>query len=155
MARARRPDSIYGMPRQSPISIRLRIDFSPTASIGPGKIALLEHIDLHQSLSQAARELGMSYRRAWQLLDDLNHSFAEPVATASTGGIGGGGAELTAFGKELVLAYRGIEAAANEKARRRLKGLGGLESKTAPRAKALRRAVTRRGKANVSEHSTK
>ena len=137
------------MPRPSPISIRLRIDFSPSASIGPGKIALLEHIERHQSLSQAARELGMSYRRAWQLLDDLNHSFAEPVATASTGGIGGGGAELTDFGRELVLAYRGIEAAANEKARRRLSSLSGLEAKAAPRGKTLRRAVTRRRRDGV------
>src|SRR6202167_199131 len=94
------------------MDIRLRIDFGPTASLGPGKVALLEHIERVGSLSQAARELGLSYRRAWQLLDDLNHSFREPVASASVGGVGGGGVQLTAFAKELIAAYRRVEPAA-------------------------------------------
>jgi len=109
------------MNRKSPIGIRLRIDFGPLCSIGPGKIALLEHIERHESLSQAARELGMSYRRAWQLLSDLNHSFATPVATASTGGTGGGGAELTAFGRELIGTYRELEKKAAAEAGHRFR----------------------------------
>ena len=64
-------------------SIRLRIDLSPDSALGPGKIALLEHIEATGSLSQAARELGMSYRRAWLLLDDVNRMFTEPATTAS------------------------------------------------------------------------
>jgi molybdate transport system regulatory protein len=101
------------------MDIRLRIDFGPTASIGPGKVALLEHIDRVGSLSQAARDLGLSYRRAWLLLDDLNHSFAEPVASASVGGVGGGGVQLTAFAKELIAAYRDVEHAALAETRTR------------------------------------
>ena len=93
------------------LDIRLRIDFGHAGSIGPGKIALLEHIERVGSLSQAARELGLSYRRAWQLLDDLNHSFVVPVASASVGGVGGGGVQLTAFAKNLISAYRDVERA--------------------------------------------
>jgi len=126
------------------VDIRLRIDFGPTASIGPGKVALLEHIDRVGSLSQAARELGLSYRRAWLLLDDLNHSFAEPVASASVGGVGGGGVQLTAFAKELITAYRDVEHAALAETRARFTALikdveprKGLKSR-------LRRLLSRR-----------
>jgi molybdate transport system regulatory protein len=90
-------------------ALRVRIDLKPGVSLGPGKIALLEHIAGSGSLSQAARELGMSYRRAWLLLDDLNRAFAEPATTASVGGSGGGGARVTPFGEALIAAYRGIE----------------------------------------------
>jgi len=126
------------------LDIRLRIDFGPAASVGPGKVALLEHIDRVGSLSQAARELGLSYRRAWQLLDDLNHSFTEPVASASVGGVGGGGVQLTAFAQELITAYRDVERAALEETRTRFTALlkevqpeKGLKSR-------LRRLLTRR-----------
>src|ERR1700733_10249580 len=94
------------------LDIRLRIDFGSVSALGPGKVALLEHIERAGALSQAARELGLSYRRAWQLLDDLNHSFRDPVASASVGGVGGGGVQLTAFAKELIAAYRRVESAA-------------------------------------------
>ena len=70
-------------------SIRLRIDLSPDSALGPGKIALLERIEATGSLSQAARELGMSYRRAWLLLDDVNRMFNDPATTTSVGGSGG------------------------------------------------------------------
>jgi molybdate transport system regulatory protein len=126
------------------LDIRLRIDFGPKASIGPGKVALLERIDRVGSLSQAARELGLSYRRAWLLLDDLNHSFTEPVALASVGGVGGGGVLLTQFAKDLIAAYRDVERAALEGTRARFKGL----LKDAEPAKSLksrlRRLLTRR-----------
>lgn len=97
------------MAKRTTIDVRLRIDFAPTGSVGPGKIALLEAIEASGSLSQAARELGMSYRRAWGLLDDLNTALREPVASASVGGTGGGGAKLTDFGRALVAAYREVE----------------------------------------------
>jgi len=71
---------------------------------------LLEHIGSTGSLSEAARRLKMSYRRAWLLLEDLNTSFQQPVAEMSVGGRGGGGASLTAFGTDLVTAYRSLEA---------------------------------------------
>jgi len=105
------------------LDIRLRIDFGATSSMGPGKIVLLEQIARSGSLSQAARELGMSYRRAWQLLNDLNHSFHESVATASVGAAGGGTVQLTAFGEELIAAYREVERAALEATRTRFAGL--------------------------------
>jgi molybdate transport system regulatory protein len=94
----------------SEISVSFRVDFSPNCAVGPGKIALLEHIDSSGSLSEAARKLKMSYRRAWLLLEDLNTSFQQPVAQMSVGGRGGGGATLTAFGSELVASYRTLEA---------------------------------------------
>ena len=77
------------------VSISFRVDFSPECAVGPGKIALLEHIGSTGSLSEAARRLKMSYRRAWLLLEDLNTSFQQPVARMSVGGRGGGGASLT------------------------------------------------------------
>src|SRR3974390_1361736 len=72
-------------------SIRFRVDFGDRCAIGPGKIALLETIARTGSLSQAARDLKMSYRRAWLLLNSVNTSFRRPVAALSTGGGGGGG----------------------------------------------------------------
>ena len=87
-------------------SVRFRIDLGPKCSIGPGKIDLLEAIARSGSIRQAARELGMSYRRAWLLVDSVNRSFSEPSTRASVGGTGGGGVELTEFGTELVRRYR-------------------------------------------------
>jgi molybdate transport system regulatory protein len=91
------------------VSVSFRVDFSPECAVGPGKIALLENIAATGSLSEAARSLKMSYRRAWLLLEDLNTAFQQPVARMSVGGRGGGGASLTEFGRELVSAYRGLE----------------------------------------------
>jgi molybdate transport system regulatory protein len=91
-------------------AVRFRVDLGREEAIGPGKIALLEQIERGGSLSQAARELGMSYRRAWQLLDSLNHCFRERVAVTATGGRRGGGATLTAFGRELIRVYREFDA---------------------------------------------
>lgn len=115
--------------RSASLCVRLRIDVCPASSIGPGKIGLLEHIEACGSLSEAARELGMSYRRAWLLLDDLNHAFAHPVTTASIGGAGGGGARLTEFGRKLIAAYRDIERSAQAEASTRLAWLlaGGVQ----------------------------
>ena len=93
------------------LRVRFRVDFGPQCSIGIGKIELLEGITRCGSLSQAAREMRMSYRRAWLLLADLNSSFDQRVARLSTGGRGGGGAELTPFGKRLVAGYRKLESA--------------------------------------------
>lgn len=92
-------------------TVRFRVDFTTGCSIGPGKVALLEGIARTGSLRQAARELGMSYRRAWLLLDQINQSFNTPSATATVGGAGGGGATLTPFGEELIERYRALERA--------------------------------------------
>ena len=89
--------------------VRFRIDFAEHSSIGPGKICLLEAIRDSGSLSQAARNLGMSYRRAWLLVESLNQSFREPVTVATTGGKDGGGMLVTEFGDALIKSYRELE----------------------------------------------
>jgi molybdate transport system regulatory protein len=126
------------------LDIRLRIDFGSVSSLGPGKVALLEHIERAGSLSQAARELGLSYRRAWQLLDDLNHSFRDPVASASVGGVGGGGVQLTAFAKELIAAYRRVESAALNETRTQFASLVKAIEPERSLGSRLRRLLTRR-----------
>jgi molybdate transport system regulatory protein len=98
--------------------IKFRIDFGPGEAIGPGKVALLEQIERSGSISGAARDLGMSYRRGWMLLESLNESFREPVTTATKGGKGGGGAMLTPLGRELIRTYRAFEDNVQEQAAR-------------------------------------
>jgi molybdate transport system regulatory protein len=130
--------------RDASLGVRLRIDLAPGSSIGPGKIGLLEHIEATGSLSQAARELGMSYRRAWLLLDDLNHALGEPVSTASVGGAGGGGARLTDFGRKLIAAYREVEHASQGLATAHLAWLKAASAGTrALRAGISPRSLTR------------
>ena len=82
--------------------LTLRIDFDEDRAIGPGKMRLLELIDKHGSISEAGRQMGMSYRRAWVLVDNLNHCFRTPVVASQTGGQHGGGASLTDFGYAVV-----------------------------------------------------
>jgi molybdate transport system regulatory protein len=103
--------------------LTLRVDFGASRSIGPGKIRLLEAIDRTGSISQAGRALGMSYRRAWLLIDDMNKSFRHAVVSAKPGGSQGGGAVVTEFGTELIRNYRAIETAAAGAARLRLRNL--------------------------------
>jgi molybdate transport system regulatory protein len=100
--------------------IRIRIDFSADVHVGPGKIALLEAIKSTGSISDAARSLGMSYRRAWMLINSLKQGFSEAVTVSSTGGAGGGGARVTAFGTSLVRQYRILEREAARLGARRL-----------------------------------
>src|SRR6266481_4255529 len=96
--------------------VRVSIVFESGARIGPGKAALLESIRDTGSISAAARDMGMSYKRAWLLLDSMNQAFTEPVVTAAPGGAGGGGAVLTAWGAEVLERYRRIQTKAAEMA---------------------------------------
>jgi molybdate transport system regulatory protein len=94
------------------IDLRLRILFEPGGPpLGPGKIDLLEQIAAGGSLVRAAHELGMSYRRAWALLQELAEMFGQPVVLTTVGGASGGGAELTPFARRLIASYRSVEAA--------------------------------------------
>ena len=100
--------------------VRFRIDFAKNSSLGPGKICLLEAIRDTGSLSQGARNIGMSYRRAWLLVESLKESFREPVTVASKGGKDGGGMLVTEFGDALIKNYRELERDFARLAERRL-----------------------------------
>lgn len=82
--------------------------------MGPGKAALLEAIASSGSISSAARSMGMSYRRAWLLVETMNASFRGPLIEAARGGSGGGGAQVTPLGHEVLQRYREMEAHAAE-----------------------------------------
>jgi molybdate transport system regulatory protein len=126
------------------LSVRFRLDLSPTCALGPGKIALLEGIARRGSLSQAARDLKMSYRRAWLLLESLNTSFRRPLVITATGGKGGGGAAITPFGNELVAAYRTLESDIAQRARARFDVFARQTVPDAPTPAVARRPVKRR-----------
>lgn len=89
--------------------ITIRLDFPGGRQLGHGKIRLLELIEKLGSISSAAREMKMSYRRAWLLTDEVNSMFRESVIETQLGGKGGGHAKLTEFGSRLVSLYREVE----------------------------------------------
>jgi molybdate transport system regulatory protein len=120
----------------------IRLDFSGTCSIGPGKIGLLEGIERTGSLSAAARALGMSYRRAWLLLHATNEGFENPVVELSVGGKDGGGTRLTEFGRQLIADYREFEAAVDALAVKSFAALR-MSDKAAAEDERARRRVTR------------
>ncbi len=92
-----------------PLKPVLRVDFPPDERLGHGKIELMELIARTGSIAAAGRAMDMSYRRAWLLVDALNHMFKQPVIESQRGGKQGGGAALSAFGAELLERYRGME----------------------------------------------
>jgi molybdate transport system regulatory protein len=117
--------------------LSIRIDFDGADSVGPGKIRLLELLKETGSIAAAGRAMDMSYRRAWLLVDALNRAFREPVVATKLGGTGGGGAQLTRFGEELIGRYRDMEIVAHAALRphltaleQALAGEGGLERKS-------------------------
>lgn len=91
---------------------KIRLLIGAVVAMGPGKADLLETIGRSGSISAAGREMGMSYRRAWLLVESINSSFSEPLVTTATGGKRGGGAVLTPFGEEVLRRYRAMEASA-------------------------------------------
>jgi molybdate transport system regulatory protein len=92
-----------------PAQVTLRLDFEGPRRLGHGKISLLESIRSNGSISAAGREHGMSYRRAWLLVDELNRMFREPIVATKGGGRNGGGAALTEMGERVVTLYRSAE----------------------------------------------
>jgi molybdate transport system regulatory protein len=91
---------------------RVRILLGSVIAMGPGKADLLEAIEAEGSISAAARRMGMSYRRAWLLVDTMNQSFREALVETAAGGKGGGGARVTDFGRDMLARYRGMETKA-------------------------------------------
>lgn len=104
-------------------ALSLRVDLAQNSRLGPGKIDLLEAIAATGSISGAGRAMKMSYRRAWLLVDELNRMFRLPLVEASPGGVKGGGAQLTATGREIIGHYRAIESKAREAASLHLQAL--------------------------------
>ncbi len=96
----------------SEIGFKLRLELPGKRPLGPGKAQLIALIETHGSISAACQSMGMSYRRAWMLVDELNTMFAEPVVAKQAGGKSGGGASLTEFGQELLARYRGMDTKA-------------------------------------------
>jgi molybdate transport system regulatory protein len=111
-------------PPPSDHSLSIRIDLAGGTRIGPGKVALLEAIAREGSISAAGRALRMSYRRAWELVENLNRGLGAPVVTTSAGGSKGGGATLTPVGLAVVEHYRAIEAEAAAAAQAHVAALG-------------------------------
>ncbi len=100
------------MPVRPVVHFRLRVVRGDDIAVGPGKIELLEAIADTGSITAAAKRLGMSYRRAWLLVDTMNRCFRTPVVEAEAGGTRGGGTQLTPLGAEVVRRYRAMEARA-------------------------------------------
>lgn len=117
------------MPSDRKAQFRLRVRQGDRIAIGPGKVTLLEAIAETGSISAAARRQGMSYRRAWLLVDEMNQALRDPAVATATGGASGGGTRLTPVGEEIVRRYRAIEQAAYQAA---ADDLAALEALLAP-----------------------
>lgn len=118
------------MTRQIPTaSLQLRVLLDRTKVFGPGKADLLEHIEATGSISAAARRMRVSYKRAWQLVDEVNRAFSKPLVAAAAGGKAGGGATLSATGKQVLESYRSAQRLATRAAQRELRKLGLLANR--------------------------
>ena len=114
-------------------SLSVRIDLDADARIGPGKIQLLENIHPCGSISAAGRAMEMSYKRAWDLVDEINRICRQAAVERQTGGKNGGGAVLTPFGISLVKRYRKIERDADQ---RGAQGVAGAARRDRPAEEA-------------------
>jgi molybdate transport system regulatory protein len=115
--------AVQAKPARADHRLSIRVDLGGGVRIGPGKVALLEQIGRTGSISAAGRALRMSYRRAWDLVEELNRTLGRPVVVAASGGPGGGGASLTVAGETVVQEYRAMEANAEAASRRHIAAL--------------------------------
>ncbi|MBK4217980.1 LysR family transcriptional regulator [Paracoccus caeni] len=106
--------------------IKLRLEYDVPLVLGPGKAELLTLIDRLGSISAAGREMGMSYKRAWSLVEEMNAAFAEPVVDSSRGGSGGGGATVTANGQQVLRLYRALEKMLADQGAEEIRALNSL-----------------------------
>ena len=111
---------------------KLRVQLGHAIAIGPGKAELLEHIAETGSISAAARRMGMSYRRAWLLVETMNRCFLSPLVETSKGGKGGGGARVSSFGHEVLSRYRAMERAAAAAVAEQMDEFAGLMADSPP-----------------------
>lgn len=108
------------------IELKPRLIVKGARAMGPGKADLLEHIGATGSISAAAKAMGMSYSRAWQLVDTMNQAFREPLVEAASGGRRGGGARITATGAAVLAKYRALQAALDREAGKHFAKLAAL-----------------------------
>lgn len=101
----------------------IKVDFGNGLKLGAGKVRLLELVLEEGSISAAARKMDMSYRRAWLLMDELNHMFGRDVIETAAGGSGGGGAKVTEFGVRVISVFRALENDANALVQTRIETL--------------------------------
>jgi molybdate transport system regulatory protein len=101
----------------------IKVEFANDLKLGRGKVRLLELVGETGSISAAARKMNMSYRRAWLLMDELNHMFGRDVIETAAGGSGGGGAHVTDFGLRVIAVFRALESEADEMVQTRIAGL--------------------------------
>jgi molybdate transport system regulatory protein len=99
-------------PKADSVRLMVRVAFGRHGALGPGKIRLIELIDQHGSIAGACREMGMSYRRAWLLVEGLKQAFREPVLETQQGGSSGGSCRLTPYGRSILQRYRALERTA-------------------------------------------
>jgi molybdate transport system regulatory protein len=97
---------------QTPRAV-IKFEFGKGLRLGPGKIRLLELVAETGSIAAAAREMKMSYRRAWLLIEELNKIFDQPVLQTAAGGSGGGGAKITQHGKKVIALFRELQIEAD------------------------------------------
>ena len=109
---------------------RLRILMGAAVALGPGKADLLDAVDHAGSISAAARTMGMSYRRAWTLIEAMNRDFREPLVETSAGGSGGGGAQVTVAGQEALKRYRAMEDKASVAVKKEISAFADLLNDT-------------------------
>jgi molybdate transport system regulatory protein len=120
MRRGNLPPAMKRLRHPDRLGLHLRVVLDGAVAMGPGKVELLEGIVETGSIAAAGRRMGMSYKRAWLLVDEMNSMFAGPLVDAAKGGAGGGGAALTPLGQRMLAAYRGLETAAAKAGAREL-----------------------------------
>lgn len=116
------------MTRDGP-RIKLRLEYDAPLVLGPGKAQLLRLIDRHGSISAAGRQMGMSYKRAWSLVEEMNGAFADPLVDSNRGGAGGGGATVTTAGHRVLHHYDALEQLLRGQGAADLAAIGALMKK--------------------------
>lgn len=111
-------------------TLKLRVKLCSSAALGPGKADLLDAVDRCGSITAAAKDQGMSYRRAWMLIDEMNRAFRQPVVGTASGGASGGGTRLTELGREVLDLYRQVQSLAEQAVAEPMARLGQLVADT-------------------------